>query len=172
MSELGDMTFLFQTPMVITDEFRDKLMPNSTNHQLNEQLDAILRINVVSADNEETLEDDFLAWNVTSVTSDDLTLKVVFKESIDVSQGYYPDIMLVYYDFSELKDIYGGHPAQFDFARREIPPQMEPGTVASNIDTAGSIIIAAVASIAASSWLTNILISGSLNLIWGMVNSL
>ena len=51
MSELGDITFLFQTPMVITDEFRNKLMPNTTESADFELLKAILRIDVVSADN-------------------------------------------------------------------------------------------------------------------------
>ena len=52
ISELGQVTFIFETELVITDEFRDKLMPNTTYQLLPEQLDAILKIDVVSADDE------------------------------------------------------------------------------------------------------------------------
>ena len=37
-----------------------------------------------------------MTWKVTSITRKDLTLQVKFKEPNVVSQGYYPDIMLVY----------------------------------------------------------------------------
>ena len=85
MSELGQVTFSFKTELVITDEFRDKLMPNTTYQLLPEHLDAILRIDVVSADDEETLEDDHLTWRVSNITSKDLTLQVEFKEPSKVS---------------------------------------------------------------------------------------
>ena len=52
ISELGQVTFIFETELVITDEFRDKLMPNTTYLLLPEQLDAILKIDEVSADDE------------------------------------------------------------------------------------------------------------------------
>ena len=78
MSELGQLTFSFKTELVITDEFRDKLMPNTT-YQL-QQLDAILKIDVVSADDEETLDDEYLTWRVSNITSKDLTLQAEFKE--------------------------------------------------------------------------------------------
>ena len=122
MSEVGDVTFLFETKMLITDEFRNKLMPNTTEGADPELLKAILRIDVMSGDNGETLGDDYMTWKVTNITSKYLTLQVKFKEPNVVSQGYYPDIMLVYYDFSELKDIHGGHLPPFDHVRREIPP--------------------------------------------------
>ena len=166
------MTFLFVTKMVITDEFKNKLMPNTTEEAESEQLDVILRIDVVSADEEVILEDDYMTWRVYSLTSTDLTLKVEFKEPSEVSQGYYPDILLVYFDFSELEDVYGNHLPPFDYAKREIPPQMESGTIAEALGAAGEAMTTATASDGASSAIVQIISSASLSQLWSMINSL
>ena len=80
ISELGQFTFSFKTELVITDEFRDKLMPNTTHRLLTEKLDAILNIYVVSADDEKIMEDNYMTWRVSNITSKDLTLQATFKE--------------------------------------------------------------------------------------------
>ena len=89
-----------------------------------------------------------------------------------MSQGYFPEILLAYFDFSELEDIYGNHMPHFDYTSLEIPPQMEPGTMADTLDTSGKVMSSATASVAASSGMMNLLFSGSLSMIWGMINSL
>ena len=80
------------------------MIPNATKGAaVNDQIDAILRIDVVSADDEETLRnDDYMTWRVANITSKDMIVRVKFKEPTMVSQGYKPDILVVYFDFSEL----------------------------------------------------------------------
>ena len=160
--------------MVITDEFKTRLMPNKTEgaDDIAKQLEAILRIDVVSADEEETFDESHMTWRVSNVTNSDLTVQVEFKDPSKVSQGYNPDVLLAFYDFSELEDIYGSHLPPFDYAKRDIPSQIKAGKMTESLETSGQVLSVVIVSAAASNGILSYIMMTSLSQLWGMINSL
>ena len=174
ISETGFVKFRFSNKMVITDEFKTRLMPNKTEgaEDIAAQLEAILRIDLVSADKEETFEKSHMTWRVSNVTNSDLTIQVEFKDPSKVSQGYNPDVLLAFYDFSEVEDIYGSHLPPFDYAKRDIPPQFKAGKMTEALDSLAQVSSAVIVSAAASNGILSYIMMGSLSQLWGMINSL
>lgn len=60
-----------------------------------------------------------------TVTSAEISIDLNFSDTNTVSQGYEPDMLLAYMNFGDIKDTDGlGLPA-FDFAKRQIPLQLD-----------------------------------------------
>ena len=66
-------------------------------------------------------------------------------------------------NLGEIKDVNGLSLPPFDFAKREIPPQITSVTMAENLDTAGTAATAATTTAMGANGILNLLMSASMN---------
>lgn len=115
-------------------------------------------------------------WELVEAGGDELHIRLLFDEPVWVSQGAYPDEVLVEFHPSD-KPLFVGKgsalPIDYKTAlRRRLPAQAAPGASAVALASATAAARAGMSAAVASTFACNLLLAYGLSHMWGMVNGL
>ena len=119
----------------------------------------------------ERLSNNLAGWTLTSITATEVKLALKFIEPIKVSQGDEFESILVFAGLGSFEDKDGLHLPEFDFLKEEIPRQNSSAEEIAKVQAAGATTSAATTTVTGSSFLINLLFTGSMNSLWSALNA-
>ena len=93
----------------------------------------------------------------------EIKIALTFAKPLDVSQGDEHDVLSVYAGLGAYKDKDDINLPTFMFLKKELPPQNPPSGIIKTVEAAGAAASTATASTMGTSFLLNLLFTGSLN---------
>ena len=81
------------------------------------------RVTIVGLSEEDLSDSILLSWSLESLTSRQMNIKLEFKNPVQISQGYTPDILILVIELSKFKDVNGQSLEENAMFRILIPPQ-------------------------------------------------
>ena len=111
-------------------------------------------------------------WDLVSFGPDGIDLRLNFTNSIYISTGEEPDLLLIQLDLSNYKDENGESLPASIVKYYPIPTQMRSQEEAEQVKSQGTTASESSKGSIISNFVVNILLAGSMNKIWDMIEGL
>ena len=111
-------------------------------------------------------------WDLVSFGPDGIDLRLNFTNSIYISTGEEPDLLLIQLDLSDYKDENGESLPASIVKYYPIPTQMRSQEEAEQVKSQGTTASESSKGSIISNFVVNILLAGSMNKIWDMIEGL
>ena len=112
------------------------------------------------------------SWELVSIGAKGVDLRLNYTHPLEVSSGEESDLLLIQMDLSEYKDASGQTLPESLVKYVPIPTQVASVAEAEKIQSQGESADSAIKSSASGNIAINLMLSGSLNMVWSMIEGL